>query len=170
VGKESPDLVILDIGMPNLGGIETLCRLKHEHTVPPVLVLSAKDDSVTVREALKAGARGFIPKSAGTDEFIFAIRSVLKGQSYVSPSIAHNVLNSGQEGGEEGGSAVAVLSSREREVMKLLCEGKKNREIAKLLHVSPRTVDTHRANIMKKLCVGSNAELVQIALREGIIE
>lgn len=166
VETKAPDLLIIDLSMPNLGGIETIARLQRVENRPAILVLSARDDQVSVNEAMNAGAKGFVPKTATSDELRFAIQSVLKGQTYVSPSVCAGVL--GQADGN--GSPLSALTSREREVMKLLAEGVPNREVAKKLHISPRTIDSHRANIMKKLGINSNAELVQVALRHGVIE
>lgn len=170
VEEHFPDIVILDLSMPNLGGVETIARLRKLEQSPGILVLSAKDDELSVAEAMDAGATGFVPKSASTDELKFALCSVLKGQTYLSPSVAAGVINQRSEGNGSSASPLGTLSSREREVMKLLSEGLPNRDVAKKLHISPRTVDSHRANIMKKLGIGSNAELVQAALRSGLIE
>jgi DNA-binding NarL/FixJ family response regulator len=165
----SPQLIILDLGMPNLGGVETIRRLKKASESTLVLVLSAKDDQQSVREAMKAGANGYVPKTSQSNELEFAISAVLKGQTYLSPSICDAMLLAPDEA-EGGGSPLGALTDREREVMKLLSEGKPNRDVAKALHISPRTVDSHRANIMKKLGVQSNAEIVQMALRHGLVE
>lgn len=165
-----PDLVVLDLGMPNLGGVETIKRLKKDRSHPIILVLSARDDRSSVREAMRAGANGFVPKSSQSEELEFAIRSVLKGQTYLSPTVCDAMLGAGADGADGEVSPLAALTDREREVMKLLSEGVPNRDVAKTLHISPRTVDSHRANIMKKLGVTSNAELVQLALRTGLIE
>ncbi len=170
VERFSPDIVILDLGMPNLGGVETIARLQKLEVKPKVLVLSAKDDEMSVREALRRGAQGFVPKTAPATELEFALRALIKGQTYLSPSVSAGVLTRGID--EEGAdlSPISVLTMREREVMKLLSEGRPNRDVAKTLHISPRTVDSHRANIMKKLGINSNAELVQAALKYGVIE
>ena len=170
IEKHMPDLIIIDLAMPNLGGIETISRLRKSRLSLQILVLSAKDDECSVGEAMKAGANGFLPKSSNSDELKFAIRAVLKNQTYVSPSVCGGLL--GRSSGEDGdkGSPISSLSSREREVMKLLSEGRPNRDVAKMLHISPRTVDSHRANIMKKLGISSNAELVQLALKYGLVE
>lgn len=168
VEKHDPDLLIIDLSMPNLGGIETIARLQRLTKKPYVLVLSARDDDYSVSEAMKAGANGFLPKTASQDELEFAARSVLKGQTYISPAVCQTMLHANAANGNS--SQLASLSSREREVLKLLSEGHPNRDVAKLLHISPRTVDSHRANIMKKLSLSSNAELVQFAIKHGVIE
>ena len=171
IQKLTPELLIIDLSMPNLGGIETISRLQKERFKPYVLVLSAKDDEASVAEAMRAGANGFIPKTATQDELEFAVKSVLKGQTYLSPSVCKGVIHTGvDKATSENLSPIASLSSREREIMKLLTEGHPNREVAKMLHISPRTVDSHRANIMKKLGVESNAELVQMAIKYGLVE
>jgi DNA-binding NarL/FixJ family response regulator len=165
VEKLEPNIVILDLSMPNLGGVEAINRLQRMRQKPGILVLSAKEDDYSVSDAVRAGANGYVPKSSGADELEFAIRAVLKGQTYLSPAVCSSALKSGAE----EPAPLATLSSREREVMKLLSEGRPNREVAKLLHISPRTVDTHRANILKKLGITSNAELYQIAHRCGLV-
>ncbi len=167
VENHVPDVVIVDLSMPSLGGIEAITRLARLASKPTVLVLSAKSDEMSVNEAMKAGAKGFIPKTASSDELMFALEALKRGQTYLSPSVCAGVLG---RNGEEGAGPLGQLSPREREVMKLLCEGRPNRDVAKTLHISPRTVDTHRTNIMKKLGIKSNAELVQVAIRSGLVE
>src|SRR5690606_15972604 len=116
------DIVILDLSMPNLGGIEAIARLQRMDKKPAVLVLSAKDDPVSVKEAMKAGAKGFLPKSSTSEELHFAVRSLIKGQTYLSPAIAENALQEANDS-TNSSSMIYQLSSREREVMKLLSEG-----------------------------------------------
>lgn len=169
VERHTPDLVILDLSMPNLGGIESICRIRKLANQPTVLVLSAREDDVSVSEAIRAGARGYVPKSSSSEELQFAIRAVLKGQTYVSPAVAAGVVGRTDANGSPV-SPLGSLTPREREVMKLLSEGRPNRDVAKTLHVSPRTIDSHRSNIMRKLGITSNAELVQLAMKAGLIE
>jgi len=166
----APDVLILDLSMPNLGGIETITRLRKLKHDTRVLVLSARDDQRSVREVMKAGASGYVTKSATTDELEFALGAVIRGQTYLSPAVCGAVLSSGEDGEDGDASPLSVLSGREREVMKLLAQGEPNRDVAKMLHISPRTVDSHRANIMKKLGVSSNAELVKIAIKAGMLD
>lgn len=168
VEEHKPDILVLDLSMPNLGGVETLNRLSKLDCGPPVLVLSAHIDERSVGEAVDAGAKGYIPKSSSSEELEFAISSVAKGQTYISPSVCDALLSYRSSGAES--SPLASLSSREREVLKLLAEGKPNRDVAKILHISPRTIDSHRANIMKKLDVSSNAELVSLAIKQGLVD
>lgn len=161
-----PDLLILDLSMPNLGGLETLARVQKLKKKPAILILSAREDDISVTEAIEGGANGYVPKSSDAEELQFAIRALLKGQTYISPTVAKGLVTRDAA----TGSPLSPLTSREREIMKLLAEGRPNREIAKLLHISPRTIDSHRANILKKLGINSNAELVQFALKYGLIE
>ena len=168
VEKNQPDVLILDLAMPKLGGIEVINRLKKVTTHPKILVLSARDDEVSAGESIRAGADGFVPKKSSRDELEFAIKSLLRGQTYLSPEVAAGVIHQQLSG--EGHSPIDTLSSREREVMKLLCEGYPNRDIAKMLHISARTIDSHRANIMKKVNCHSNAELAQLAIKFGMIQ
>jgi two-component system response regulator NreC len=169
ISDQPTDLIILDLSMPNTGGIETIQELRRRGNNLPVLVLSADDSSKSIMSALKAGARGFLPKQVGLTEVEFAIDAVLSGKTYLSPSVTDKIV--GGNGDYEGthSSCLKNLSKREREIFQLLAEGRPNREIGKLLHISTRTVDTHRSNILKKLEVRSNAELVRIAISEGAL-
>lgn len=169
VEKLSPDIVILDINMPKIGGIENIERMQKLGKKPIILVLSAREDESSVSQAMRSGAKGYLSKTSTKEEIEFAIQSLLKGQTYVTPSVTNTLLSS------SGKHPIVVnplsaLTTREREIMKLLCEGHPNREVAKLLHISPRTIDSHRANIMKKLGINTNAELVQLSIKSGLIE
>lgn len=170
VERHQPDLLILDLSMPNLGGVETISRLRKLAKMPAVLILSAKEDELSVSDAMRAGANGYVPKTSSGDELAFAIKAVIKGQTYLSPAVCGSLVGRGEQTGNGAGSPLANLTEREREVMKLLSEGNPNRAVAKILHVSPRTIDSHRSNIMRKLGINSNAELVQLAIRCGLIE
>jgi DNA-binding NarL/FixJ family response regulator len=163
-----PDVVILDVTMPKLGGIEALQRINSNPNPPPVLILSANEGEMTVRSALKAGARGFIPKNVTHEELTFAIQSILKGQTYLSPSITSSLVTKPGVDGQLT-NPLQVLTKREVEILTLLSQGKRNRDIAKMLHISIRTVDTHRSNILKKLKVRTNADLVRLSLANGLI-
>lgn len=167
-GTHNPDIIIMDIAMPNVDGIEALKRLQAKGHCPPVLVLSANDGEMTVRAALKAGARGFLPKNVKEEELTFAIHAILKGQTYLSPSVTAHLMSFDSNKGTLD-NPLAVLTKREIEILKYLAEGKNNREIGKTLHISVRTVDTHRSNILKKLKAKNNAELVRLALSAGLI-
>lgn len=164
-----PDIIIMDVAMPKLSGIDALKRLGEvKSNPPPVLVLSANEGEMTVRAALRAGAKGFLPKNVGAEELAFAIESILKGQTYLSPSVTSNLMSEDPTK-ENLSDPTAVLTKREVEILTLLAQGKPNRDIAKMLHISIRTVDTHRSNILKKLAVKTNADLVRVALTAGLI-
>lgn len=160
------DVIVLDFSLPKTNGIETLNELRRRGIDIPVLILSGDESGRAVRAALQAGAKGFVPKQAGISEMEHAIDEILRGGTYLSPSVSAKAsANEAQGHGAEASSA--VLSNREREIMILLANGKPNREIGKLLSISVRTVDTHRSNILKKLGFKTNAELVKLAIAEG---
>ncbi len=164
VSEYLPDVLLLDMQMPTLGGMEVLKRLSKEDNSPLVLVVSASEPGLNVSEALKSGASGYITKNASKEEFELALKTIVSGKKYVSPSIASHANNTGSSE-----NPILNLSEREREIFKLLAEGKKNKEVAKVLFISPRTVDTHRLNIMKKLGLATNGELVQLAIRYSVL-
>lgn len=166
--SHSPDLVILDVTMPKLDGLSTLERMEAGDNIPPVLVLSANEGQSKVRAALKAGAKGYLPKNAGLGELVFAIQSILSGKTYLSPTITEPFMT-GAESEDGADNPLSVLTKREVEILTHLADGKPNREIGKMLHISTRTVDTHRSNILKKLKVKTNAELVKLAIGQGLI-
>jgi DNA-binding NarL/FixJ family response regulator len=165
--NHTADVVIMDLAMPNLNGVQTLEKLKEFGSNVPVLVLSADEGERNVRAALKAGARGYIPKNAGVEELEFAINAILEGKTYLSPGITEQLMARQAQGLPE--NPLSVLTNREIEILKHLADGKPNRDIGKLLHISTRTVDTHRSNILKKLKVKTNAELVKMAITHELI-
>lgn len=166
--QHHPDVVILDLCMPNFDGMATLERMSEMETAPPILVLSANQGEHTVRAALKAGAKGYLPKNAALEELEFAIESILAGKVYLSPSVVAPLMG-GSPSHDPLQSPLTILTKREVEILTHLADGKPNREIAKTLHISIRTVDTHRSNILKKLKLKTNAELVKLAIAEGLI-
>jgi len=163
-----PDIVIMDIAMPRLDGFSALQAMSGFQNPPPVLVLSANENEVAVRAALKAGAKGFIPKQAGVAEFDLAINSIIHGKTYISPSVTEKLMSA--DGDVSLENPFAGLTKRELEIVRYLANGMPNREIGKTLHISTRTVDTHRSNILKKLKVRTNAELVKLAITHHVIE
>jgi DNA-binding NarL/FixJ family response regulator len=164
--KENPaDIILMDISMPNLDGIATLDRMNAQNIHTPVVMLSANEGERNVRMALKAGAKGYLPKNVSLDELEFAINSVMQGKTYLSPTITSSLMNAA----DPTQSPISVLTKREVEILKYLAQGKPNKDIGKLLHISSRTVDTHRSNILKKLNLRTNAELVKLAISEDLI-
>jgi DNA-binding NarL/FixJ family response regulator len=166
-----PDLVVLDIGMPELNGLEAIRQIKHEQPRTEVLVLTLHESEQLVHDVLAAGARGFVLKSDAADRLLAAARALLGGDAYLTPRVETMVL-AGYLGHERRGTASpapAALTAREREIVQMLAEGHSNKQVAATLCVSQKTVETHRANIMRKLDLHSLAELVHYAIRNGIV-
>ncbi|MEM7469362.1 MAG: response regulator transcription factor [Pseudomonadota bacterium] len=164
--KLEPDLVLIDVGMPTMNGIDATKRIKSAVEKTRVIALSLHDDSRFVTQMLDAGASGFLPKQGAVEELPFALKTVEAGNTYLSPAIAASVLTHFRHG--EGGSSSSELSVREREVLQSIAEGKSASEIAKELSLSVKTIESHRRNIMKKLDLYSVAELTKFAIKEGL--
>ena len=163
-----PDIVLLDVMMPGESGIEGLPALLQAVPDARVLILSMQDDPRYVREAFQAGASGYVLKEAADSEVVAAVRAVAAGERYVHPALGARLIAAEAE--ERKRAEVDPLSEREREVLRLLALGHTNQEIAKLLYISVRTAETHRAHVMQKLGLASRAELVRYALSEGLLE
>ena len=166
--ETKPDVVLLDVVMPGESGIEAIPELLARVPKTTVLVLSMQDDPHYVREAFAAGARGYVLKEAADVELVAAVREVAGGGRYVHPALGARLVAADVE--ERKRAADDPLSEREREVLRLLALGHTNQEIAKLLFISVRTAETHRAHVMQKLGVSSRAELVRYAIREGLLD
>jgi len=166
-----PDVVVMDILMPGMNGIEATSRLAAECPGTKVLVLSMYDDDEHVQQLLAAGAAGFVLKQATTDELVRAIREVVAGGLPLSPGIAARVVRdyARRVRGERDASAAGALTAREREVLTLVAQGQTNQAIAERLGLSRKTVDVHRTNVMRKLGLHDVTELVKYALRTGLI-
>lgn len=168
VRELSPNVVVMDISMPNLNGIEATRQITAEYPHVKVIALSMHSHRRFVFEMLKAGASGYLLKDCAFEELAAAIRAVVKGETYLSPRIAGIVVE-GFVGSLTVISPVfSLLTAREREVLQLLAEGKTTKQIASQIHVSIKTIETHRQRIMKKLNVKSVAELTKFAIREGL--
>ncbi len=167
--KLSPGIVIVDIAMPGLNGIEaTREMLRHDPTTK-IIALSMHSDKRFVGEMLKAGASAYLLKDCAFEELVTAIRAVLADKTYLSPMIGSVIVDSFVRRPEEAGtSAFSLLTKREREVLQLLAEGKNTKEIADRLYVSVKTIETHRTHIMEKVHVRTVAELTKYAIREGL--
>ena len=163
-----PDVVLLDVVMPDESGIEALPKLLHEAPAAKVLMLSMQDDPSYVREAFAAGASGYVLKEAADSEVVAAIREVAGGNHYVHPALGARMVAADAAAHEAASSD--PLSDREREVLRLLALGHTNQEIAKQLFISVRTAETHRAHIMRKLQLSTRAELVRYAIEHGLLE
>jgi len=165
IGELSPDLLILDISLDGPDGLDFLKRLRLRDNAPPVLVLSMHDESLYAERALRAGAKGYIMKQVATESLLAAIRKILKGGIYVSDGMAARMLHQfANHSGQTAQSPLAELSDRELEVFRLIGEGQGTREIAELLHVSVKTVESYQAHLKEKLGLRNSRELVQRAI------
>ena len=160
------DIIVMDLSMPGIGGLETISRIVSKNKPPKILILSAHEDAIHPKRSLKAGANGYLSKRGAAEELIKAIRQIHSGNMYIEPSIAQKVAMS-QMGGET--SPVDVLSEREFDVFMALANGKTVNQIAETLHLSPRTVGTHLYNIKQKLNASNQTELAFIAIKSGLI-
>jgi two-component system, NarL family, response regulator NreC len=166
--SEKPDVTVLDVVMPGRSGIEATPELLKAVPGMRILVLSMQDDPRYVRAAFEAGASGYVLKEAADTEVVGAVRTVAAGDRYVHPALGARLVAADVE--ERKRADEDPLSDREREVLRLLALGHTNQEIAKMLYISVRTAETHRAHIMQKLGFSSRAELVRHALEHGLIE
>lgn len=169
--SKRPDILLLDLSMAGLGGLETTIELRHRGNRTPILVLTQFAETVYLRRVLESGANGYILKSARGEELIGALRAVVGGGTYIDPSLAGNLVShalgkSEPTSDEEG---YARLTPRERQVLKLVAEGYANKEIATSLDVAVKTVMAHRANLMDKLGIHNHSKLVQFAIRMGLL-
>ncbi|MFL5921930.1 MAG: response regulator [Gaiellaceae bacterium] len=163
-----PDVILLDVVMPDQSGLEIIPTLLHENPETKILMLSMQDDPRYVREAFDAGARGYVLKEAADSEVVAAVREVAGGGRYVDPELGARLVAADSE--ERRRAEEDPLSEREGEVLRLLALGHTNQEIAKQLYISVRTAETHRAHIMQKLRLSSRAELVRYALDRGLLD
>ena len=162
-----PDVIIMDVTMPELNGIEATRRIAELVPRARVLALSMHRDSVYVREIVRAGARGYLLKDSSEVDLISAVRAVAQGEGYLSPAVSEAVLSDYRK---HVTNPIDMLTSREREVLQLVAEGKTNKEIATGLNLSVYTVEAHRGKIMEKLNLHSASEMVRFAIRNGLID
>jgi DNA-binding NarL/FixJ family response regulator len=171
VEELGPDLILTDLSMPKMNGVEAIREIKKRAPETKVLALTVHKAEEFILEVLQAGADGYILKDASSKELMMAIKSVLGGKRYLSPSVSQMVI----EGYLEGRKSIAssspwdTLTKREREILKLIAEGHKNKEIADYLYISVKTVEKHRANLMKKLDLHSAAALTAYAMERGLV-
>ena len=161
-----PDIVLMDIAMPGLNGLEAAERIHGILPAVKIIILSMHASEEYVAQALKAGASGYLLKDAATTELEMALKSVSMGQFYLSPAISRQVVDTMLRGGPTG---LDLLTPRQREILQLIAEGKSTREIADTLHLSVKTVETHRAQLMERLDIHDVAGLIRYALRKGLI-
>jgi DNA-binding NarL/FixJ family response regulator len=168
VRAKKPDVVLLDVVMPGESGIDAIPSVLKDAPEAKVLILSMQDDPRYVREAFANGASGYVLKEAADAELVQAVREVAEGRHYVHPALGARMVAAEAEA--EAQAESDPLSEREREVLRLLAFGHTNQEIAKMLYISVRTAETHRAHIMQKLRLDTRAELVRYALAQGLLE
>ncbi|HVS18101.1 MAG TPA: response regulator transcription factor [Planctomycetota bacterium] len=165
----APDVVVMDVGMPDLNGIDATKRIRSEHPRARVIALSTHTDERYVQHMLEAGACGYVLKIAAYDELLRAVRAASQGRTYLSSESAGGVVDRALHGGGVTDATTGVkLGTREREVLQLVAEGKTSAEAAKAMHISIKTVETHRRNIVLKLDLHGTAELTKYAIREGL--
>ena len=173
-GQLKPDVVIVDIGMPNLNGLAATRQLSQQNPQQKIIVLTITDSDQVIREALDAGARGFVLKSDAARDLVTAVEALQRNRMFFTPRVNDMVLagflDKGCNGPGDGPSQSPKLTPREREVIQLLAEGKSSKEVASLLNLSTKTAETHRSNIMRKLDFHSIRDLVVYAVKNDIIQ
>ena len=166
-----PDVIVADVTMPHLNGIDALIRLRQGGDRTPVVFLTMHRDVSFARRALDAGASGFVLKHSAPAELVTAIRAALEGRTYLTPQLAGEVLEAMKQGPENAGDdPIGSLTPRQREVLQLLAEGRSAKEIAASLEISARTVEFHKYQMMETLDLHTNAELIHFAIKHGLVE
>jgi DNA-binding NarL/FixJ family response regulator len=163
-----PDVIVADIGMPRLNGFEALARLQRDDPGVRVVFLTMHQSAAYARRALEAGARGFVLKHSAPAELVMAIRAALQGRTFVTPTLAADLLHTGHAG-EGGAHQGCEITARRREILQLLADGCSAKEIARRLDISPRTVEFHKYQMMECLGLHSTAQLVRWAIKEGLV-
>ena len=171
VEESHPDVIVMDVAMPNLNGIEAARQISAKHPGVSIVVLSMHSDESYVLRALKSGARGYLLKDSAEGDLITAIRAVSQGKAFFSPAISRMLVDDYMRHLQQRGveDSYELLTTREREILQLLAEGRSNKDIARMLDLSLYTVETHRSNIMEKLNLHGIPELMLYAIRKGVI-
>jgi DNA-binding NarL/FixJ family response regulator len=167
--KLQPDVIVADIAMPHLNGIDALVRLKKDNPDIKVVFLTMHQSAAYARRALDAGALGFVVKHSAPAELVLAINAALKGKTFITPALAGEVLQELQHGSREPNEGSASLTPRQREILQLLAEGRSAKEIAEALAISARTVEFHKYQMMEAHGFHSSAELIHFAIKHGIV-
>jgi DNA-binding NarL/FixJ family response regulator len=169
-GRLRPDVIVADITMPHLNGIDALVQLRRGGNRVPVVFLTMHRDVAFARRALEAGASGFVLKHSAAVELISAVRAALEGKTYLTPQLAGEVLDAMKQGPERTADPIASLTPRQREVLSLLAEGRSAKEIASSLSISTRTAEFHKYQMMETLGLHTSAELIHFAIKHGLVE
>jgi len=169
-GTLRPDVIVADITMPHLNGIDALVQLRQRGDHVPVVFLTMHRDASFARRALDAGASGFVLKHSAPAELVSAIRAALEGKTYLTPQLAGEVLESMKQNPQQEGSSLGDLTPRQREVLQLAAEGQSAKQIASTLGISPRTVEFHKYQMMEALGLHTNADLIHFAIKHGLVE
>ncbi|MAI26677.1 MAG: DNA-binding response regulator [Spirochaeta sp.] len=167
--EKQPDVVVIDGQLPRLSGIEAVRRIREKSHDTMCIVISSLNGPSQVKQALTAGASGFVPKDAGAADLLEAVRTVRQGRSYLAPTLADQVISALTAPAEATPGGVSELTARQREVLQLIAEGLSTKEIAKELGISLKTAQTHRANVMDRVGVHKVSSLVRLAIREGLV-
>jgi DNA-binding NarL/FixJ family response regulator len=169
-GRLRPDVIVADVTMPHLNGIDALIQLRQSGDRVPVVFLTMHRDVTFARRALDAGASGFVLKHSAPAELVTAIRAALSGKTYLTPQLGAEVLDAMKEGPDRATDPIASVTPRQREVLQLLAEGRSANEIASSLSISTRTVEFHKYQLMETLGIHTNAELIHFAIKHGLVE
>ncbi len=169
IAKHRPDVALLDIGMPGLSGLEVARRSAQESPRTRVIILSMHADATYVRQAMRAGAAGYLLKGAAVVELPLAVRSVMRGEKYLTPRISQTIVDGFLREGQDEAGPLEGLTGRQREILQLIAEGKSTKEIALVLDLSVKTVETHRGRIMERLGIRDVPGLVRFAIRSGLV-
>jgi DNA-binding NarL/FixJ family response regulator len=170
VQRLSPDVLVMDIAMPRLNGIQAVEQLRNSGSLTRIVILSMYSDEILVRQALQNGVKGFLPKGSVSEELLFAIRAASRGAVYLSPAISNTVLTDPATlNGLKGQGPAGQLTPREREMLQLISKGHTNSQMAAAMGISVKTIERHRTNLMHKLNAHNLVELIRIAMTHGLI-
>jgi DNA-binding NarL/FixJ family response regulator len=170
VQAHAPDILLMDITMKEMNGLEAAARLAKEHSTTHVIILSMHADQAYVRQALQAGAAGYLLKGSDVAELELALKAVMRGDTYLSPSVSKGLVGGLLSGKAPQANPLDALTPRQRETLQLIAEGKTTKEIAGRLDLSIKTVETHRAQLMERLNIHDVANLVKFAIRAGLVQ